>query len=348
MRILFCGEKPMRAAPSLTIARRLESAGCQAMFNRPADVALKQWIRRVLRADVLMYITYGPCHPWFMRRVGVAAMLGRPMIRWWVGSDVLNAIQDPAVAAAARRMDRFVFRNLTHVPRLAEELAGVGVRAQVIPPPAPPVPSATAPCWSPQLARSILVYLPAERADFYGARVVEELAERRPDVAFYLLRDDGKRFAGRANVVSMPWTDDMESVYAKIGCLLRITEHDGLSRMVVEALARGKHVIFSWPLEGCILAHNAAEAEQALRTIEAKGGPNLQGPHAVADICSSREVWVQRVLAVMCEARARRWSWALGRLPHLARLTASRAAGLSEDSRTDEEDRGDDGSADES
>ncbi len=310
MRILCCGEKPALSSPLLWTAKGLESLGCETRFNYPANISLGRWLRRVLWADVLVSVSCAPANRWSMRRVALAAAMGRPMIRWWAGTDVLNVIRNPAAAEAARQMDRFVLHNVAIAPHLGDELAEVGIQAQVIlrsPPEVPPGPRH----WSPQLARSVLVYLPAERADFYGARVVEQLVARRGDVTFYILRDDGKRFAAFPNVVSMPWTDDMDGVYAKVGCLLRVTEHDGLARMVLESLARGKHVIYAWPLEGCLLARNADEAAQALRAVEAAGGPNVAGPGAVTNICGDSGAWGRAVMAVLRDARAQRWRWAL-------------------------------------
>ncbi len=41
----------------------------------------------------------------------------------------------------------------------------------------------------------------------------------------------------------------MKPVYDRVGCLLRVTAHDGLPRMIIEALLLGKYVIYSHHLD---------------------------------------------------------------------------------------------------
>ena len=46
--------------------------------------------------------------------------------------------------------------------------------------------------------------------------------------------------------------------------MLRLTEHDGMPRMVLDCLLRGKYVIFAWPCPGCWLARNEEEVQQRI------------------------------------------------------------------------------------
>lgn len=63
--------------------------------------------------------------------------------------------------------------------------------------------------------------------------------------------------------------------------LIRIPEHDSLSAMVLEMLARGRHVIYNKVVEGCSYASNLAEACEALRGIQSQREPNQAGARYV-------------------------------------------------------------------
>jgi len=64
------------------------------------------------------------------------------------------------------------------------------------------------------------------------------------------------------NVRSLGWVPDLIPLLQETTVLWRPVRHDGLSFMVLEALAQGRHVIYSYPLSGCIAADGeAAHAE---------------------------------------------------------------------------------------
>jgi glycosyltransferase involved in cell wall biosynthesis len=44
------------------------------------------------------------------------------------------------------------------------------------------------------------------------------------------------------------WQRDLEPFYRKSSVLVRLVEHDGTGLTAVEALSRGRHVIYSFPL----------------------------------------------------------------------------------------------------
>ena len=52
-----------------------------------------EWVALVRRADLLIYVGYLPRTDWAIRRFALAAALGRPVVRWWVGTDVYNALR---------------------------------------------------------------------------------------------------------------------------------------------------------------------------------------------------------------------------------------------------------------
>jgi hypothetical protein len=277
VRVLLGGEEPVRSAPSLSLGEALRSQGVDVAYSHGVEaLSTKSWINMVRACDAVVWIGYdGPCLP-TVRQLALAVVLGRPVIRWWVGSDVLYCIRDRAVRARARILASFSAENIAVAPHLAEELSLIGVRAKVIPSLVKPgfrTPvSANGRC-----NRAVLVYLPASRASFYGERIIGPVIRANPDLPFVIVGDDDHRFRGIENVDSLGWVEDMKPVYDRVGCLLRVTEHDGLPRMVLEALLLGKYVIYSGRFPGTWLARTYEEAQEKIAMFKRRNSLNTEG-----------------------------------------------------------------------
>lgn len=271
--LLLSGEAAERSAPVVTLATALETQGVEAVLP-DTDCGGARWLRQCRRADALVLTQYGAAHPFLLRQLHLASLAGCRVIRWWVGTDVLLALDDPA---AARRLDAAVDLNVAVAPHLVDELSTIGIGARHVPSVYDltavddPLPDALPP--------GVLAYLPTRRHAFYGMAAVEAAARASPDLPFVVVGDEAHALAHLPNVDSLGWVGDMAEVWPRIGCVLRITEHDGLPRMILEALARGRHVIYAWPLEGCRLARSAPEVQAALAEIR-RLGPNTAGREA--------------------------------------------------------------------
>ena len=71
----------------------------------------------------------------------------------------------------------------------------------------------------------------------------------------------------------------MAPLYEQYPILLRVARHDGLPKMVLEALACGNQVIFEYPFAGCRHARTEEEASAALGQIIAAGCPVNRAGH---------------------------------------------------------------------
>jgi hypothetical protein len=129
-----------------------------------------------------------------------------------------------------------------------------------------------------------LVYLPSSRKDFYGFDVVRQVVEDNSDVEFVILADETHCLADHPNVLSLGWVDDLNDIWDRLGGLLRITAHDGMPRMVLDALLREKHVIYAWPLAGCRLARRVDEVQAAVREFKSLRTVNRAGLAAVHEL----------------------------------------------------------------
>ncbi|MBC5805438.1 MAG: hypothetical protein DLM53_03215 [Candidatus Eremiobacter antarcticus] len=185
------------------------------------------------------------------RVITAAKIFGRPVVLHWVGSDAARAREE----ARVRQQDKSsIVHHWADAPWLVEELAQAGVSAVVVPScgvtlrPASPLPAG---------ALTVLAYLPDSRWDFYGGRLIEELARELPDVNFLVAANEGHGRSLSANVTFLGWRSTMDEIYERCHALVRMPEHDGLSSMVIEALAAGRHVVWNHRMPGCLYALTA-------------------------------------------------------------------------------------------
>jgi hypothetical protein len=286
--VIIVGEEPKASAPTLTLSRALAGLGVGIRFV-PADrLGRREWVRLVRSAKAILFLTYNEVDVYLLSQLATAVAMDVPIVRWWVGSDVLNAITRKEVQAWALRIDRIVSANVAVAPHLVEELATIGIRARFVPSVLDPgIVPLTMESWS-ERTRPVLLYLPDTRKEFYGLGVVEPVIASNPDIEFIVVADQTHALSSYPNVESLGWVSDMRILYARAGCVLRITAHDGMPRMLMEALLRGLYAIYSWPLAGCWEARTEEEISEALVRYRATTGPNVRGRDAVLEMLSTR------------------------------------------------------------
>lgn len=252
------------AENSEIVARHIEAAGGHAIrIHRDEPLAAK--IRKISRSEVV----YGTGFGFAAKLWALSRAMGKRTVNHWVGTDVLLALQDERHRRMAGQAARFIQRHLAVAPWLAEELSSIHLRAEI-------APYTTATRYEQRLAAGqpgVLAYLPDERADFYGAEIVYAAARQLPDVPFGVAAGTAGRQPAIPNVTYLGWIDDMRPLYERYPILLRVARHDGLPKMVLEALAYGNQVIFEYDFPGCHYAMNEGEALAAIRSILAAGCP---------------------------------------------------------------------------
>jgi hypothetical protein len=263
------------------LAEALRSQGIEAMFgNGAATHSTKSWLSAIRGCDLIVWTGYHGPDLYLVKQLALAAALGCPVIRWWVGSDVLHCLNDTRSRARAHIAASFSAANIAVAPHLVEELSSIGIRAKMIPTVIDPQFRREIPATN-FCGKGVLVYLPGTRAAFYGQAIVERAIHANPDLTFVIVADDKHRFRGAKNVESLGWVSDMKPIYDRVGCLLRLTEHDGLPRMIIEALLLGKYVIYSHRLPGTRLAKNYEEVQDAIDWFRRAVSPNTEGMTAI-------------------------------------------------------------------
>ena len=281
-------ERPSSSAPSLTLAKALARLGRSTRFATVLELRRLDWLRMLRSAEAIVVVYYHAIETYALSQLASAVALDVPIIRWWVGTDVLNAITDDDVRQSALRLDRIVTTNVAVAPHLVEELASVGILAQNVPSLLDPDLAEPEPVLWREEIRPILTYLPGKRKNFFGVDVIERVVTANPDLHFIVVADQTHALASHANVESLGWVSDMREVYSRAGCLLRITDHDGLPRMLMEGLLRGMYAIYSWPLAGCWQARTTEEVQAALMRYREMKSLNSEGQHAMRELLDDR------------------------------------------------------------
>lgn len=249
------------------LASLLTVDGWDARYVESAGLRPDAWLTTatsVLRAD-LVYLIGGQVQRW-SRPDLLTRLSRRPIVMHWVGSDVTYALSAARNGRASRRLIRRPV-HWTEVEWTANELRPLGIDAAIVPLTSTRLPGEPQPL--PETF-TVLAYLPKDRPSFYGAEGVIRLAESLPAAHFLVAGSEGDGIIAPENVEFLGWVADMAPVYARSSVLLRLPRHDGLSFMVLEALAAARHVIWTHPLEGVLRVEGEDEARAQLQRLFAE------------------------------------------------------------------------------
>ena len=94
--------------------------------------------------------------------------------------------------------------------------------------------------------KQVLVYCPPKRERLYRWLDVLKLIRFNPDFHFVCLgREEEELWPNQENRPLISDPAEYREVLCQSRCLLRLTEHDGMSIMVQEALALGRNVVWT-------------------------------------------------------------------------------------------------------
>ena len=204
------------------------------------------FINELKKCDVVYIIGF------FIPKYSILACLfGKKVIVHWIGTDVLN-LHNFKIRLLYKTLLNGVDINLCGAVWLKKELKTFEINAKYIPLITKDV--------SLKLEKNpkkhaVLCYVPKGRETFYGFNKIKKIAKRHPFIPFFIVPYEKEnhnyfkniRFLGRIK------PKDMNSLYSKITVLLRPTQHDGLSMMILEALGKGKQVCWTYGkyISGC-------------------------------------------------------------------------------------------------
>lgn len=171
----------------------------------------------------------------------------------WCGSDVLYAQEE---FAAGKKINSWVAERVHWAasPTLAEEVRSMGLSCEYVQ--VSFVQSLATPAKLPAKF-SVLAYVPTiQRASLYGLDRILEVADALRSVEFTLVGlQQGENLKGPPNLKVYNRVDNLASHIEQASVIWRPVRHDaGISFLVLEALAQGRHVLYSYPFSNCIHA----------------------------------------------------------------------------------------------
>jgi hypothetical protein len=188
----------------------------------------------------------------------------KKLVMFWCGSDVLDARMD----FEAGRIDPWIAEKIHWAgsPWLAEEVRAMGLNCEYVPS-----------TWVAAVESiedlpkkfSVLAYLPdANRVNLYGIDQVLEVARAMPQVDFTIVGlQSGQSLNTPANVTVHGRVSHLTPFYRNATVVWRPARHDGLSFMALEALAHGRHVMWSYPFRGAIHVRDASSGRIELQRL---------------------------------------------------------------------------------
>lgn len=186
----------------------------------------------------------------------------RNLVMLWSGSDIFYAQEQ----VAAGQMHPWIgSKNHWAVsPWIAAEARGLGLKCEFVQASFVEPVAAIAPL--PEKF-AVLCYVPnREKAALYGWEEIRAVAQALPQVEFRIVGlQNGETLDASGNVKLGAWATDLAPHIRQATVVWRPVRHDGLSFMVLESLAQGRHVIYSYPFVGCV---EAVTVDAARREIE--------------------------------------------------------------------------------
>lgn len=303
-RVLLVGDHTGPSSPILSLASELNRLGVETLFSGDTIwTDTKKWLTLALRSQVIVLVQYHHDSRFLERQLHRARLLGCVVVRWWVGSDVMFCRESERKIRAAKALNEAVDLNIAVSPHLVTELEEIEIYADYLPSPCNLTTLESEP--PSVLPSAILAYLPTERRAFYGEKVLVAAIEANPQLTFIVVNDESHSLEHYPNVESLGWVEDMESVWSRVGLLLRVTEHDGMPRMVLEALSRGRYVIYSEVFGACWYGRSAEEVLRHLDHFKSLTEPNHDGPEIVKSIAGDA---ASRYVSKMAEQCGPIWS----------------------------------------
>jgi len=124
---------------------------------------------------------------------------------------------------------------------------------------------------------TVLTYVAKNREQFYGIDKIELLAKEFPSVTFFVVGTDNKKVSMLSNIQILGWVDQqlLTQLMREHPIFIRLTEHDGNSVTVLEALKNGQEVIWTYPSPYVYHASNENELllhfHNILKIVEERG-----------------------------------------------------------------------------
>ncbi len=229
-------------------------------------------IREIKELDIIYGSFFQSSWPWFF----VSKLRRKKTMCHWIGSDSLLANKNFIRKLQRKIFTRFIDINVAVSDRIKDELSEMGIESTVlfhgsdIEPEEVPMPSKFA----------ALVYFMEGSETLYGINRIVEISKEFLDIDFYFIGyfnpENFKELEKQQNLHFLGFID-MNEIWPKINVILRMTVHDGFPKVILEAYAKGKYVIHSFPLPGVIHCETNEDVIEELKKLQKIKEVNKEG-----------------------------------------------------------------------
>jgi hypothetical protein len=186
------------------------------------------------------------------------------LIMFWCGSDTLEAHKD----FQKGRVDPWIAER-THwagSPWLVDEVRAMGLVCEYVPTTWVETPATIQPM--PKQFSVVAHLSSAARVELYGIDHLFEAARRLPHIQFHVVGIlPGETLRAPANVTVHGRVPSMIPLIEQASVLWRPARHDGLSFVALEALGHGRHVLWSYPFTGSVVAKDATSGYEEIQRL---------------------------------------------------------------------------------
>jgi hypothetical protein len=269
MHVHVVGEPDDGASVSSHHARALSLAGFRTTFDQSAPHESRA-------ADVVHLMTESQADGALLRRLAMLRLRGTPIVRVWSGRDVLWAKHEPRSRQFALAVARLGAVQVARTQGLADELSRLSITAvhggalsvhiadTCKPEPLP-------------ATFTVLCHLPTLRRDFCGGKLIDALMDRLANVRFLVLGDEATDYRTRSNVESLGFVEDVSRAIKRSTVVVQPRMDGVLSRLSLESLCHGRHVIASHGMPHVQYAASVDAFALGIRALEREADFNLAG-----------------------------------------------------------------------
>ncbi len=199
----------------------------------------------------------------FWARISWAKRMGIKIITHWIGTDALDAMS----GRVGCFWHSYIDYNFTCYELITAELDTLGIKTSVLPVIPFDVELKLAKCPS---EHAVLIYLPEDRLEHYGYKESCELFKALPNLKFHIVANANEELFKEYLNVTVHGTisrEEMNELWNQVSVYVRWIKHDGLSMSVIEALAKGRKVIWNFPYDGVIYVESVEQMISELKNV---------------------------------------------------------------------------------
>ncbi|MCD4811493.1 hypothetical protein K8R14_02705 [bacterium] len=277
------------------LVKILKAEGIDA---EPVEFSIKKLFSNIKYDKVILTILYGKKSRLIiiLLQTLLWRLCKKKTIRFWVGTDVLHASENKKMRFMFKIFDKMADLNIAEAPWFVEELKRVKIKSAFVPLIMPKIEQNHIESLPERC--TILSYLPTARQEFYGSKIVIKLAREFPEIKFIIIANDGENLPELKNIEYLGWVTNMDKIYDQTSILLRMPEHDGLSGMIFDALARRRYVICSVRFPGCCYAKDYEDVKKYVNAIlKRKNRLSHEIPAEINEYYEKRNRFIEKQLS---------------------------------------------------